>query len=78
MALGLHIDAVKAQHVFIDHAVHPAIPASPQLRGGIAVIRVGAATEAETKYLKLKIEDAANATKAAIAEAGRKALRAGR
>ena len=39
-----------------------------QLRGGIAVIRVGAATEAETKYLKLKIEDAANATKAAIAE----------
>jgi chaperonin GroEL len=39
-----------------------------QLRGGIAVIRVGAATEAETKYLKLKIEDAAHATKAAIAE----------
>lgn len=39
-----------------------------QLRGGVAVIRVGAATEAETKYLKLKIEDAANATKAAIAE----------
>jgi chaperonin GroEL len=39
-----------------------------KLRGGVAVIRVGAATEAEAKYLKLKIEDAVNATKAAIAE----------
>ena len=33
-----------------------------------AVIRVGAATEAEMKYLKLKIEDAVNATKAALEE----------
>jgi chaperonin GroEL len=32
------------------------------------VIRVGAATETEMKYLKLKIEDAVNATKAAIEE----------
>jgi chaperonin GroEL len=32
------------------------------------VIRVGAATETEMKYLKLKIEDAVNATKAAIDE----------
>ena len=39
-----------------------------KLRGGVAVIRVGAATESEMKYLKLKIEDAVNATKAAIAE----------
>ncbi len=39
-----------------------------KLRGGVAVIRVGAATESEAKYLKLKIEDAVNATKAAIAE----------
>src|SRR3989344_3533181 len=39
-----------------------------KLSGGIAVIRVGAATETEMKYLKLKIEDAVNATKAAIAE----------
>lgn len=35
---------------------------------GVAVIRVGAATETEMKYLKLKIEDAVNATKAAIEE----------
>ena len=34
----------------------------------MAVIKVGAATETEMKYLKLKIEDAVNATKAAIEE----------
>jgi len=39
-----------------------------KLVGGVAVIRVGAATETEMKYLKLKIEDAVNATKAAISE----------
>jgi chaperonin GroEL len=39
-----------------------------KLAGGVAVIRVGAATETEMKYLKLKIEDAVNATKAAIEE----------
>lgn len=39
-----------------------------KLAGGIAVIKVGAATETEMKYLKLKIEDAVNATKAAIDE----------
>ncbi len=39
-----------------------------KLTGGVAVIRVGAATETEMKYLKDKIEDAVNATKAAIEE----------
>jgi chaperonin GroEL len=39
-----------------------------KLAGGVAVIRVGAATETEMKYLKLKIEDAVNATKAAMKE----------
>jgi chaperonin GroEL len=39
-----------------------------KLSGGVAVIRVGAATETSMKYLKLKIEDAVNATKAAIEE----------
>ena len=39
-----------------------------KLAGGVAIIRVGAATETEMKYLKLKIEDAVNATKAAIDE----------
>lgn len=39
-----------------------------KLSGGVAVIRVGASTETEMKYLKMKIEDAVNATKAAIEE----------
>ena len=39
-----------------------------KLSGGIAIIKVGAATETEMKYIKLKLEDAVNATKAAIAE----------
>lgn len=39
-----------------------------KLSGGVAVLKVGAATETEMKYLKLKIEDAVNATRAAIEE----------
>lgn len=39
-----------------------------KLSGGVAVIKVGAATETEMKYLKLKVEDAVAATKAAIEE----------
>ncbi len=39
-----------------------------RLAGGVAVIRVGAATEMELKNKKFKIEDALNATRAAIEE----------
>jgi chaperonin GroEL len=39
-----------------------------KLSGGVAVIRVGAATETEAKYLKDKIDDAVKATKAAMEE----------
>jgi len=39
-----------------------------KVSGGVAVIKVGAATETEMKYKKLKIEDAVNATRAAIEE----------
>ena len=39
-----------------------------KLTGGVAVIKVGAATETEMKYKKLKIEDAVQATKAAMEE----------
>ena len=39
-----------------------------KLAGGVAVIKVGATTEAEMKYLKMKVEDAVEATKAAVAE----------
>jgi len=39
-----------------------------KLAGGVAVIKVGAATESEQKYKQAKIEDALAATKAAVAE----------
>ena len=39
-----------------------------KLAGGVAVIKVGAATEVEMKEKKLRIEDALNATKAAVEE----------
>ncbi len=39
-----------------------------KLAGGVAVIKVGAATETEMKQKKYKIEDALNATKAAVEE----------
>jgi len=39
-----------------------------KLTGGVAVIKVGAATETELTYMKHKMEDAVAATKAAIAE----------
>ncbi|MGX7058496.1 chaperonin GroEL [Vagococcus humatus] len=39
-----------------------------KLAGGVAVVKVGAATETEMKELKLRIEDALNATRAAVEE----------
>ena len=41
---------------------------SAKLAGGVAVIRVGAATETEMKEAKLRMEDALNATRAAVEE----------
>lgn len=39
-----------------------------KLAGGVAVVKVGAATETELKELKLRIEDALNSTRAAVEE----------
>ena len=39
-----------------------------KLAGGVAVVKVGAATETEMREKKLRLEDAINATKAAIEE----------
>lgn len=39
-----------------------------KLAGGVAVIKVGAATETEQKEIKLRIEDALNSTRAAVEE----------
>lgn len=69
-AISERVKALKAQHEattskFDKEKIEERIA---KLTGGVAVIRVGAATETEMKYLKLKIEDAVNATKAAIEE----------
>src|SRR5205823_2667933 len=42
-----------------------------KLTGGVAIVRVGAATEAEMKQTKGRVEDALHATRAAVAEIGR-------
>ncbi len=68
--IGARVSALRAQHKnteskFDKEKLEERIA---KLSGGVAVIRVGAATETEMKYLKLKIEDAVNATKAAIEE----------
>ncbi len=69
-AIAARVDGLKAQLAatvskFDKEKVEERIA---KLTGGVAVVRVGAATETEMKYLKLKIEDAVNATKAAIQE----------
>ncbi|MEX2369118.1 MAG: chaperonin GroEL, partial [Candidatus Paceibacterota bacterium] len=58
----------QADHADSNYAKEKLEKRAAALTGGVAVIRVGAATETEMKYLKLKIEDAVNATKAAIEE----------
>jgi chaperonin GroEL len=58
----------QAEHADASYAKEKLEKRAAALTGGVAVIRVGAATETEMKYLKLKIEDAVNATKAAIEE----------
>jgi chaperonin GroEL len=64
------IAQIKAQRAHTDskYDIEKLDARIAKLSGGVAVIRVGAATETEMKYLKLKIEDAVNATKAAIEE----------
>ncbi len=69
-AIDDRVTALRAQHEqtsskFDKDKIEERIA---KLTGGVGVIRVGAATETEMKYLKLKIEDAVNATKAAIEE----------
>ncbi len=64
------VETIKVQIKKLEskHDISRAEDRIAGLSGGVAVIKVGAATETETKYLKLKIEDAVNATKAAIEE----------
>ena len=69
-AITARVDALRAQLAQTDSKFdkEKLEERIAKLSGGVAVIRVGAATETEMKYLKLKIEDAVNATKAAIEE----------
>lgn len=64
------VSALRAQHASTDSKFdkEKLEERIAKLSGGVAVIRVGAATETEMKYLKDKIDDAVNATKAAIVE----------
>ncbi len=65
-----HVSRLKAQLETVDSKFdkEKLEERVAKLTGGVAVIKVGAATETEMKYLKDKIEDAVNATKAAIEE----------
>ncbi len=69
-ALKERIEQIRAQAVSADSKYdrEKYEERLAKLSGGVAILRVGAATETEMKYLKLKIEDALRATKAAIAE----------
>ena len=70
VALKNHLENLKKQREVIEskYDKEKLDERIAKLSGGVAVIRVGAATETEMKYKKLKIEDAVNATKAAIEE----------
>ena len=70
-------DDIKARVAQIEHAISTTTSdydreklqeRLAKLSGGVAVIKVGAATETEMKEKKLRIEDALNATRAAVAE----------
>ena len=64
------IDQMKAQieTVTSDYDKEKLQERVAKLSGGVAVIKVGAATETELKERKLRLEDALNATKAAVEE----------
>ncbi|WP_432619846.1 chaperonin GroEL [Butyricicoccus sp.] len=70
-------EAIKARVANIRHAIETTTSdfdreklqeRLAKLAGGVAVIKVGAATETEMKEKKLRVEDALNATRAAVEE----------
>lgn len=68
--IDMRINEIKAQvqNTKSDYDKEKLLERLAKLAGGVAVIRVGAATEMEMKNKKFKIEDALNATRAAIEE----------
>ena len=69
-SINNRINAIKAQieETTSDYDKEKLQERLAKLAGGVAVIKVGAATETELKDKKLKIEDALNATRAAVEE----------
>ena len=69
-ALKERISQIKAQMEGItsEYELEKMAERLAKLESGVAVIKVGAATEVELKEKKLRIEDAINSTKAAVAE----------
>ena len=68
--IQVRIDGLKRQmaETTSDYDREKLMDRVAKLGGGVAVIRVGAATETEMKEAKYRMEDAMNATKAAVAE----------
>ena len=62
VAIENRVNQIKHQ---VEETIHERLA---KLAGGVAVIKVGAATEVEMKERKLRIEDALNATRAAVEE----------
>ncbi len=58
----------QAEHVTSEYDKKKYLERIAKLSSGVAVVRVGALTESELKEKKLRIEDALNATKAAVSE----------
>lgn len=58
----------QAEHTSSDYDKKKYLERVAKLSSGVAVVRVGALTESELKEKKLRIEDALNATKAAVSE----------
>ncbi len=69
-AIAERVSAIKAQieQTTSDFDREKTQERLAKMSGGVAVIKVGAATETELKEKKLRIEDALNATKAAVEE----------
>ncbi|MDR0697094.1 MAG: chaperonin GroEL [Christensenellaceae bacterium] len=69
-AIEARVKAIKAQiaETTSDYDKEKLQERLAKLAGGVAVINVGAATEVEMKDIKLRIEDALAATRAAVAE----------
>ena len=59
---------IQAADTSSDYDKNKLLERVAKMAGGVAVIRIGAATETEMKEAKYRMEDALNAARAAIAE----------